>query len=64
MKLSLKPIDVTKGVWYYEEREGLGFVVQHRIPNPAFMGGVEIKSDQFTVSWRKIRASLRRKDAK
>lgn len=57
-KLSRNPQGISKDAWYYEEKGGLLFIVY---PPSANSGGLAIK---FTVPWRKIKASLKRKDTR
>jgi hypothetical protein len=57
--LSNKPQNVKEDVlWYHEEPRGINIV--HEIRE----GARYIRTDQITIPWGKIRASLRRKDKK
>jgi hypothetical protein len=49
--LKRTPCHLDNEIWYYEEFKGLVIVL-----------GAGIKSGQHTISWRKIRAALKRKD--
>ena len=61
MALSRSPQSIREDVWYYEEKGGLTFVVAYTIANTSFAVGRDQKQIQFTVPWRKIKASVRRK---
>jgi hypothetical protein len=51
----LDPQDVSKWVWYYEERKGLCVIVQQ----PAEGGGI-VPIPAFTVPWRLVEKSVDR----
>jgi hypothetical protein len=51
----LDPQDVSKWVWYYEERKGLVVIVQH--PNED--GGI-VAIPAFTIPWRMVEKSVDR----
>ena len=59
MRLSLEPQHITPWLWYYEEPEGLNFVIEMRDEFGRYM-----RTEQVTVPWGKIRRSLKRKDSK
>ena len=52
--LSRKPQNITKELWYYEEKGGFNIV--HEIRE----SGRFIRTDQILISWRKILNSVKR----
>ena len=67
--LSLKPQNITPELWYYEKRGGILLVHEIRVVDQPRGTGTTatetryVRTDQILVPWRKIRTSLRRKDA-
>jgi hypothetical protein len=55
--LKSTPVMVNKQTWYYEEPKGITVCRQVLDKD----GGV-IDTEIFTISWRKLRNSLKRKD--
>lgn len=62
--LSLKPQGVTDELWYYEEPRGIEIIHEIRVADH-LTGTLSryVRTDHILIPWRKIRASLRRKDA-
>jgi hypothetical protein len=56
---SLKPINIDKSSWFYDQPRGI--LVVHEARNKV---GDYLQTDQFTISWAKIRAALKRHDSK
>lgn len=57
-KLSREPQTITDGCWYYEDRGGIDLVYEIRD------GEEYLRTDHIKIPWRKLRVSLKRKDAK
>ena len=55
--LSRNPQQISDTVWYYEDPQGL--VVLHEVRDK----GQYLRTDQFTIPWAMVRASVARKDA-
>ena len=53
--LSLKPFHLTKEWWYYEDSKGIEIL--HEIKAK----GKYVRTDNITIPWRKILASVKRK---
>ncbi len=53
-KHSDSPQQVTERLWYYEEKGGLNIIYEIQVD------GEYIRTDQITIPWRKILASVRR----
>lgn len=58
MALSRNPQHVTDELWYYEEKKRINIVHEIRV-NERF-----VRTDLIMIPWKKIRTSLKRKDAK
>ena len=56
--LSPNPQKINDTNWYYEEPGGIEII--HQVHSP----GGYLKTDHILISWKKLRASLRRKDKK
>ena len=56
--LSLKPMSIDKHNWYYEDKDGIDLIHIHMGSD----GNLEPRAEHIKISWRKIRASLSRKD--
>lgn len=55
--LSLNPQNISGDIWYYEENNGIDVLI-HKLD------GTHNIDIQFTIPWKMIRASLKRKDAR
>ena len=53
-KLSLQPQEITKTMWYYEEKKGIKVIYE------IYVNGVYNRTDQFVIPWKKICASVKR----
>lgn len=63
--LSLFPMSIDSNNWYYEEPGGIDFI--HMQQRQCVHEGIEMTDKQavhIKISWRKLRASLGRKDRK
>ena len=54
--LSNEPQKVSPCLWYYEEPKGLSIIHEIHRGNGAYL-----RTDQITIPWRKIMASVKRK---
>lgn len=59
-KLSRDPQHVCDGLWYYEDNGGISLVIDWAKLHPKHETAQKI----VLIPWRKLRASLKRKDAK
>lgn len=55
-KLSRKPQNLRPGAWYYEEFGGIDVIYE------IYMNGKFDRMGMIRIPWRKLRASLKRKD--
>ncbi len=58
-KRSRGPQYIDKSSWFYDDRRGLLVVHEARTKSDAY-----IQTDQFVISWAKVRAALKRHDSK
>jgi len=58
--LSRKSMNIDEHNWYYEDRDGIA-LIHSRMGSD---GNLEPRAEHIKISWRKLRASLGRKDRK
>ena len=57
-RLKLEAIDLTPSAWYYEDKGGIEVFAEKRTDE-----GLFIARTMTFISWRKLKASLKRKEA-
>ena len=57
--LLLSPIQISETAWYYEERKGIIVAVEHVDDAGRYL----LPTDQITISWAKLAASVQRAKA-